>query len=763
MNQFPATASAPLATVEWDFVIVGGGIAAVTAANTLRSEGAHGSILLLSDDDSYPSNRPPVTKGLLAGRLSAQETWIAAPEEYARRGIEVRLGSPVTTIRPEQHQVLTADGYRAAYNKLLVATGSIPQDLRRPGRELAGIFHLHSVSDALAMREYLAKPGRVIIVGTSFVALEAATTLSRMQHRVTLLDEADSIFPRIASPELARFFLQRSEESGLEVRLEESVEAFVGTERITQVKTTRGATLDCDAVILAVGVRPCTGFLKGSGLKVERGILVDEFLQTDDADVFAAGDVARYADRRGVRHRTEHWENARKQGRIAAKNMLGRRIPYDNVTHYFCDFLDFSFNFLGDSRPADTRVQRGRIEDKDFAEFYLRSGRIVGLFSTGRPAEETQAVETLIRDRTPVEGEIAELSNPAFDIAQLARTPVLILQGGGALGAFECGTVRAMEELGLYPRIVGGVSIGAINGAIVASHPGNAAAVLESFWDELSVTVPGADDYWTGHAMAAWQTMAFGIPHFFRPRWLQPPTGAGSLPVQWTSLYDLRPLKKLLTRYIDFKALDTGPVRLIIGAVDVEQGHLTFFDSRVEEITVDHVLASCSLPPIFQWTTIGERHYWDGGLISNSPLEHVLMKCGANHKDIYIIDLFPGERRLPSNLAEVLTRRDEITYGERIRRDAQVRELVHDFQALVGEIMLAVEPERATRLKQRSRYVDLMGLDWTSTITRIVRESEEGEWPALDYDFSVSTVHRHMQRGYELARERLAEQAAAPS
>jgi len=227
------------------------------------------------------------------------------------------------------------------------------------------------------------------------------------------------------------------------------------------------------------------------------------------------------------------------------------------------------------------------------------------------------------------------------------------------------------------------------------------------------------------------------------------------MPMHWTSLYDPPPLKALLGKYVDFSALVDGPVRLILGAVDVEQGSMTFFDSRVEEITADHVLASCSLPPFFPWTTIDGRHYWDAGVISNSPLEHVLMKAGANHKDIYVIDLFPGQRRLPSNLGEVITRRDEIAYGERIRRDAQVRELVHDFQALVSEIMMSVDAETAARFRQRSHYIDLMGLDWTSTITRIVRDSHTGEWPAMDYDFSAATIARHKGQGYEIARRRL--------
>lgn len=744
-----------------DFVIVGAGIAAVTAAYALRDEGCQGSILILSAEDCYPYNRPPLTKGVLSGRFAPEDALIVPPEEYRNRGIEVRLNSGVRSVAPQRREIQTESGERIGYGKLLIATGAVPRSLAVPGSGLAGIFHLHSIHDPLAVREYLSNRARVVIVGTSFIALEAATTLTRMHHKVTLIDEAPTIFPRIASPDLAHFFMRRSAAWNIDVQLNESIQAFRGSERVNGVTTTRGEAIDCDAVILAIGVAPSTALLSGSDIKVDDGILVDEFLQTSHSDIYAAGDVARYADRHGRLHRTDHWENARRQGRVAAKNMLGRRIPYDHVTHYFCNFLDFSFTFLGESKPADTRIQRGHIEDKDFAEFYLRDGRTVGLFSTGRPPEETQAIETLIREKTKVDGYAAHLADPEADIAALARTTVFILQGGGALGAFECGVIRAMEEAGIHPGVVGGVSIGAVNGAIIAANPRNATSALESFWDEISLCTPSSANQWLDHGVAAWDTLMFGIPKFFRPRWLYPAReDQKALPINWTSLYDPAPLKALLEKYVDFTSLRDGPVRLILGAVDVENGSMTFFDSRVDDITADHVLASCSLPPYFPWTTIGGRHYWDAGVISNSPLEHVLMKCGANHKDIYMIDLFPGRRSLPSNLGEVITRKDEITYGERIRRDTQLRELVDDFQALVSDIMRSVDAETAARLRQRPRYIDLMGLDWTSTITRIVRDSETDEWPALDYDFSASTIARHQERGYEIARQRLREKAA---
>lgn len=313
-----------------------------------------------------------------------------------------------------------------------------------------------------------------------------------------------------------------------------------------------------------------------------------------------------------------------------------------------------------------------------------------------------------------------------------------------------------MGEAGVAPKIVVGVSIGAINGAIIAGNPNTATAAIEAFWNEIGVHMPEFTPGSVRSALAVGTTMMWGIPEFFRPRWLAPGEHGEWWSSQWTSLYDISPLRDLLRKYIDFSKLSQSPVRLIVSAVDVDCGKLVFFDSHIDELTPDHILASCSLPPMFPWTTIDGRHYWDGGIISNSPLEYVLNKCGADNKQVFIVDLFPGERPLPSNLAEVLSRRDEITYGERIRNDGHIRELVHDFKALVDEIMTTVDPDAAARLRQRPRYVHLMGRGATTSITHIARDGSTKEPLAAHYDFSVQTINRHRKEGYLTAQRVLA-------
>lgn len=702
----------------------------------------------------------------MTGEVSPKQLLLAGSERYQDDNIDIRLGCGARSVEPALHQVIDQAGRTYHYGKLLIATGAQPCRLTVPGVNLAGVFSFRSLIDATAVRSWISKnPGPIGIIGTSFIAMELATSFTQMGMKVTLIDQADVVFPRIHSDTLSSYFLDRCKTHGIDVHLGQTIRKIHGTRKVTGLETVSGKKVTCGTVIMAIGTNAQTDFLEQSGLLIEDGILVDQFLQTNFPDIFASGDVASYLDDRGERQRARHWENARKQGQLAAKNMLGQQIPYNSVLHYYCDFLDFSFTFLGTSDRADKRIERGSLEDKSFAEFYIRADRIIGLFSTGRPAEETRVVETLIRDRTDIHTASAQLANPEADIQDLARETILILQGGGALGAFECGVVRAMDEAGIAPKIVGGVSIGAIIGAIIAGNPDGAAAAVEAFWNEIGVHVSELTPGSVSSALAVGTTMMWGIPEFFRPRWLAPGVHGEWWPTQWTSIYDINPLRDLLRKYIDFSKLSQSPVRLIVSAVDVDSGELVFFDSRIDELTPDHILASCSLPPMFPWTTINGRHYWDGGIISNSPLEHVLNKCGADNKQVFIVNLFPGERPLPTNLAEVLSRRDEINYGERIRNDGHVRELVQDFKALVDEIMTAVDPDVAARLQQRPRYVHLMGRGTTTSITHIVRDGSTKEPLAAHYDFSIPAINRHRKEGYLTAQRLLASltQTQAPN
>ncbi len=740
----------------YDFVIVGAGLAGLNAAETLRLEGAQGRILLLSDEDQAPYQRPPLSKKFLTEKVEPPPTALLEAASYQELALELRLSTRVSSLRASRRTLTTESGERIGYRKLLIATGMRPLRLNLPGADLPGVHYLRTLADAQALRRSAEAARHAVVVGGSFIGLEVAASLIRRGIAVTLI-ERDALFAQFRTQRISEFFERCFTEHGARILLGDRPLAFHGRQRVEAVQTLAGQTLPCDLVVLGAGVVPATEWADGSGLELNDGVVVDRFLQTRWPEVFAAGDVANFLDPVfGRRHRIEHWDNAIKQGRLAARNMLGQREPYEEVSYFFTQVFDRSFNVLGEIEQPSERIDRGSLAQGSYAAFYLQNDVPCALFTLGRPSQETRVVETLIKHRVNLRGSKEHLSDPHFSLQEIPHQTVFILQGGGAYGAFEWGAVQALQEEGHTPDIVAGVSIGAVNGALIASNPGRAAQALQAFWSELAHPGPAAPEESIRRLLACSQIALWGVPLFFNPRWLEPMLMPEQWPQNWVSLYDTRPMRDLLRKHIDFSALKASPVRLMVSAVDIDSSELVVFDSYIDELTVDHIMASASLPPAFPWTTIGGRHYWDGGIVSNSPLERVIERCGSAGKRVFIIDLFPGRaRKLPSNLLEVALRRDEILYSERLRSDAQVRRREGDFQKLIGDLMSELTPEASARLRQQPRYIQLMGQLAPMTVTRIVREGSEADPPALDYDFSSTTLTQMKEAGYRMARKAL--------
>lgn len=747
-----------------DFLLVGGGLASATAAETLRAEGAEGSILILSAEDVLPYHRPPLSTEFLLGTRSKTQLLILDESYYRENAVDVRLGTRAAAVDPTARTVRTENGEIVHYGKLLIATGAAVNRLDVPGAALPGSYYLRAVDQAAAIDQASRTAKRAVVIGGSFLGLEIAASLRRKKLDVTLLAQEDELLTKLDARQISEFFRQYYAEQGVEMILSDTATAFHGEDRIQAVGTAAGRTLSCDMVAVAIGVTPEIGFLEGSGVATGDGVIVDQYLQTSQPDIFAAGDVANFFDPVfNRRRRVEHWDNAVKQGRLAAKNMLGQRLPYDEVSYFFCDVFDVSFEFFGMTENAGDRIERGSLTGRSFALFYMKDDVPRALFSMGRPAPETKATEALIRYQVNTRAIEARLPDPAFLLERIPSQTVLVLQGGGALGAFECGVMRALEEAGISPDIVAGVSMGAFNGAIIAANPGHASDALEAFWNDLGIRTFDLPNETLRQLMSSWHSLIFGSPQFFRPRWLMPTLGTPTM-FRWTSLYDPSPVKALLKKYVDFGRLKASPVRLLLSAVNVETAALETFDSYVDDLTADHILASGSLPPGFPWTTIDGKHYWDGGIVSNSPLDQVIERCGPAGKHVFAVDLYPSRKPLPTDLMEVIARRDEIVYSERIRNDVRTRDLVQDFRKLVVEILDQVPSGAAAQIRQRPRYIQLMGDVAPMRVVRIVREGAENEPPSRDYDFSRTSIEQRRREGYTMARQALerAEQTGRP-
>ncbi|AYH44987.1 FAD-dependent oxidoreductase [Azoarcus sp. DN11] len=743
-------------TKNFDFVVVGGGLAGATAVETLRTEGAKGSILLLAAEPHLPYHRPPLSKSALTAEQAPPPTLVLSKDQYRELGVELLLGTPVSAIDPAGQMVHTRPGADIHYKRLLIATGASPRRLSLPGAALPGVFYLRSLEDAEAIRGGAQTARRAVVIGGSFIGLEAAASLRQKGIEVTLLERSE-LLGKLHMPEVSAFFRRGFAKHGVEVIVGDSPAAIRGKTAVEAVVTQGGRTVACDMVVIGAGVAPETGFLEGSGIAVDNGIVVDRFLRTSQPGVFAAGDVANFFDPIFSRQRrVEHWDNAIRQGRIAARNMLDQRVSYDEVTYFYSEMFDLSFNLLGQFEAGDEKIERGSLQSRSFASFFLRHDVPRALFSFGRPTEEMKVTELLIKNRVNLKSSRARLSDPDYTLCHIPNQTIYILQGGGAFGAFECGAVRALEESDVRPDVVAGVSIGAFNGAIIAGNPDHAAAALTAFWNDLATATPALPDENLRRQIACGQIALFGVPQFFQPRWFLPMLSPEQLPNRWFSLYDTAPAVKLLEKYVDFSKLRSSPTRLMVSAVDVQTSELVVFDSYVDDLTPAHIIASGSLPLGFPWTTIDGKHYWDGGIVSNSPLDLVVQRCGSAGKRVFIIDLFPGKRNaMPANLVEAMARQSEILYCERVRSDLSTRELVNDFRRLVDEIVAELPAATAERIRHRPRFIALMGEDAPMTITRIIREDSEDEPSSKDYDFSRLTIDQLIESGYGMTRKAL--------
>jgi NADPH-dependent 2,4-dienoyl-CoA reductase/sulfur reductase-like enzyme/predicted acylesterase/phospholipase RssA len=740
-----------------DYLIVGGGPAGATAADTLRREGAVGSVVILSAEDMAPYHRQRLSKGYLVGASSAEEMLVHPLDFYEAQKIDLRLGVRVARIDTGQREVHTEAGEVVRYRQMLLAPGAMPRRSSAPGHTLPGIYYLRQRADVDAIRAAVQSGRGAVVVGASYLGMEVAFTLQALGLSVTLIEAGPRVLPRLEAPKISAFYQTVADRRGIAVRLTDTVERFIGTDHLEGIETRRGETLPADLVVMASGVAPTTEFLKDSGviLTGDGFIQADAMLNTSAPGVYAAGDAVDFYDPVFTRRRNvEHWDNAVRQGRLAARNMLGQRQRYDEVSYFYCEIGEFAFDVLGMPETGQDHISRGTLEAHSFAQFFLADDVPKALFSFGRPTGETRLAEGLIRYRVSVAKHLAHLGDPAFPLDTITAQTVLVLQGGGALGAFECGVVKALESENIFPDVVAGVSIGALNGAIIAGNPRRATQALESFWRELTVASPPFPSEELRRAAVAGQILMFGVPNFFKPRWMPPFEGAFQA---WTSYYDVSPMRRLIAKYVDFKTLKTSPVRLLVGAVDDVAGRLEVFDSYVDDLTPDHILASGSLPPGFPWSVVNGVAYWDGGIVSNSPLDLVAERLGSGGKQIYVVDLFSGDAPLPRNMAEVAARRDEIVYAERVHNDLRVRELSDAYREMISYILSGVDPATRRRVEQHPRFIQLMGDEAASHITRLQRPRVPGEPSSRDFDFSYDAITRHQAEGYDLAKQTLAE------
>jgi 3-phenylpropionate/trans-cinnamate dioxygenase ferredoxin reductase subunit len=369
-------------------VIVGGGLAGGNAAMTLREEGFDGRVVLVGREPGLPFGRPPLSKTYMRSEEELDGWYVKPLDWWEEHDVECLGESSVVSVDAGGHTVTLDDGRELEYRKLLIATGARNLRLRAAGEQLAGIHYLRTVAECDAIKRDAGADRRAVVVGMGFIGCEVAASLTQLGVRVTAIFPGSAPLERVLGGQLGVVIGAIHRENGVELRSEGQVVAFEGTERVEAAVTAAGERVACDFAVVGVGVEPELPGFVGSPLEESNGLLVDENCRTSAQDIYAAGDVANQLHPVFGRVRVEHYNNAEKQGRAAARSMLGADDPYDYIHSFWSDQYAHNLEYVGHATRWDQFVVRGSLEDRTLVGFYLLDGQVLaaaGLDRGGDP------------------------------------------------------------------------------------------------------------------------------------------------------------------------------------------------------------------------------------------------------------------------------------------------------------------------------------------------------------------------------------------
>jgi 3-phenylpropionate/trans-cinnamate dioxygenase ferredoxin reductase component len=391
-------------------VVVGAGLAGGNAAGTLREEGFAGRIVLIGREPGIPFGRPPLSKTYLRSEEDLGGWYVKPPSWYEEHGIERLAGASVVEIDPVARSLVLDSAQVLPYQQLLIATGGRNRRLKVPGAGLSGIHYLRTVADCEAIKQELQAGRHAVVVGMGFIGCEVAASLSQLGVRVTAIFPGRAPLERVLGGEVAAAIAAIHSENEVELVAGGRIVGFEGSERAQVAMTAEGRRVACDLVVAGVGIEPEVPPFVGASIAQSDGVLVDGCCRASQPGVYAAGDVANQLHPLFGRVRVEHYNNAEKQGRAAARSMLGSTTPYDYVHTFWSDQYEHKLEYVGHATNWDQFIVRGSLEQRQFVGFYLGDGQI-------------QAAVGLDRGGDPELDEDSEMAACARLVAQRARPP----------------------------------------------------------------------------------------------------------------------------------------------------------------------------------------------------------------------------------------------------------------------------------------------------------------------------------------------------
>ena len=398
-------------------IIAGAGHAGGQTAISLRQAGYDGRIVVCGDEPVPPYQRPPLSKKYLSGELALERVLLRPESFYSRNDIELRLGSAIREIDP-QHRVAVLDGGDSLpFTDLVIATGSRPRRLDVPGADLENIFYLRTLEDSDAIGKALLAGRRLVIVGGGYIGLEIASTAKGLGLEVCVIEAADRILGRVTAPEMSAYYTRAHRARGIDIRLSTGVVAFEGDVTVEGVDCGE-EVIPADVVVIGIGIVPDVRLAAAAGIECDDGIVVDERCTTSIGHIHAVGDCTRHPNPiLGRMLRLESVHNALEQARTAAANIAGTPARYAQVPWFWSDQFDLKLQMVGISQGYDTIVQRGSMDEDDFAMFYLQDGVLIAADAVNRP-REFMACRKLVPERPCIDP--ARLADESIPIQKVA-------------------------------------------------------------------------------------------------------------------------------------------------------------------------------------------------------------------------------------------------------------------------------------------------------------------------------------------------------